>query len=353
MINDDSGEEVLFQGATDLRRHPFLINGITRLAEFAQRQGIDSEAILAGTGIRPADLYSAQILVSARQEFRAVENLLRHYSDPHPGLQVGRCFRLSVVGLLGSAVPHCATAADAMRFFMDHIGLSYTHFLIDITRREDRFRLSFREQYSLGGLYRFFLERDMVFTLQAIRDVIGEHARDVVHEVWWPFHDSGERAAVEQAFGFPVRFGADQPAIVGPVAALSLPLPQADAITLSLLEEQCERLERQLAMRSQTRDRVWRLLMTESPLPDMDRVARSLNMTTRTLRRKLEAEGINFRDLRQAAMQGRSLELLRQPGTSVASIAETMGYSEPSSFIYAFRRASGTTPARYRRELGQ
>lgn len=347
----DTGEEVLFQGATDLRRHPFLINGITRLVEFAERQGIAREAILAGTGIRPADLYSAQILVSARQESRAVENLLRHFHDPHPGLRVGQCFRLSVVGLLGSAIPHCATAADAMGFFMDHIGLSYTHFMVDVTRRNDCYRLNFREQYSLGDLYRFFLERDMVFTVQAIRDVAGEGAEALVHEIRWPFRDQGEKALLEEVLGYPVRLGADQAAIVGPIEALSMPLPQADAITLSLLAEQCERLEEKLASRTQTRDRVWRLLITETPLPDMETVARRLNMTTRTLRRKLDGEGINFRDLRQAALQSRALGLLRQSGTPLASIAEAMGYSEPSSFIHAFRRATGDTPARYRRQL--
>jgi AraC-like DNA-binding protein len=44
-------------------------------------------------------------------------------------------------------------------------------------------------------------------------------------------------------------------------------------------------------------------------------------------------------------------DLLADPGTTVASTAETLGYASPFSFSAAFRRRHGTSPSGYRRRI--
>ena len=75
--------------------------------------------------------------------------------------------------------------------------------------------------------------------------------------------------------------------------------------------------------------------------------AGSLGLSARTLARLFAAQtGMTFR---QWQRQARLLEALvrlaeNQP---VTTIAYDLGYESPSAFIYAFRRALGTTPKRY------
>jgi AraC-like DNA-binding protein len=45
--------------------------------------------------------------------------------------------------------------------------------------------------------------------------------------------------------------------------------------------------------------------------------------------------------------------LLRDAGTSLAEIAFLTGFSDQSAFTRAFKRWTGTTPARFRREPPQ
>ena len=75
--------------------------------------------------------------------------------------------------------------------------------------------------------------------------------------------------------------------------------------------------------------------------------ASSIGVSARTLARLFVAQtGMTFR---QWQRQARLLEALvrladRQP---VTTVAYDLGYESPSAFIYAFRRALGTTPKRY------
>ena len=49
---------------------------------------------------------------------------------------------------------------------------------------------------------------------------------------------------------------------------------------------------------------------------------------------------------RQRALLLRALELLAEGGT-VTGAANAVGYESTSAFVFAFRRALGTTPGRY------
>lgn len=69
--------------------------------------------------------------------------------------------------------------------------------------------------------------------------------------------------------------------------------------------------------------------------------------STRTLSRRFVAEtGMTFRQWqRQARLLAALVRLARRE--PVTTIALDLGYDSPSAFIYAFRRALGTTPRRY------
>lgn len=75
--------------------------------------------------------------------------------------------------------------------------------------------------------------------------------------------------------------------------------------------------------------------------------ARAAGASERTLERQFRAEvGMTFGAWRQQARLLRALEVLAG-GESVTSAALEVGFETPSAFIAMFRRAMGTTPARY------
>ncbi|MFI0235812.1 helix-turn-helix domain-containing protein [Streptomyces sp. NPDC016845] len=75
--------------------------------------------------------------------------------------------------------------------------------------------------------------------------------------------------------------------------------------------------------------------------------ARRLGTSDRTITRAFrQATGLSFAQWRQLLRVHRALLLLSE-GFDVTTISEVLGYAQPSSFIAAFRRVTGTTPGAF------
>jgi len=76
-------------------------------------------------------------------------------------------------------------------------------------------------------------------------------------------------------------------------------------------------------------------------------IARAAAASARTLERLFRDEtGLPFGVWRQRARLLRALQLLAE-GDTVSATANAVGYESTSAFVFAFRRALGTTPGRY------
>ncbi len=85
-----------------------------------------------------------------------------------------------------------------------------------------------------------------------------------------------------------------------------------------------------------------------SGLPDMISVASSLNMTRQTLRRKLQAEGTSFQQIKDWVRRDAAIYHLTQQTMPVSDVAQLVGFSDPGVFVRAFRNWMGVTPGEFR-----
>jgi AraC-like DNA-binding protein len=85
--------------------------------------------------------------------------------------------------------------------------------------------------------------------------------------------------------------------------------------------------------------------------PGIETVARALNLSMRTLQRRLEDEGTTFSGLWDDLRHQRAKRLLLDRRLAIKQVAVMLGFSEPSTFYRAFRRWTGVTPAHFRRSL--
>lgn len=101
-----------------------------------------------------------------------------------------------------------------------------------------------------------------------------------------------------------------------------------------------------------TMDKVSDVMRAQLLLGDLseESVARRLSTGTRTLQRLLMAEGVSYRELRSQLIEARASALLLESDIDIDEIAKTLGYSEPNSFRRAFRKWTGFSPGRFRRE---
>ena len=82
--------------------------------------------------------------------------------------------------------------------------------------------------------------------------------------------------------------------------------------------------------------------------PHQNNIARALNLSLRSLQRRLKEEGTNFKGLLEDTRRELALHYIRETYRPIGEITYLLGFSEPSNFTRAFRRWTGMAPAEYR-----
>ncbi|MGE3989835.1 helix-turn-helix domain-containing protein [Pseudorhodoplanes sp.] len=82
--------------------------------------------------------------------------------------------------------------------------------------------------------------------------------------------------------------------------------------------------------------------------PTRERVAKRLNISARTLQRRLADWGVTFEELLDEYRRDRAFRLLMREDHSILEIAYSLGYSDPAHFTRAFKRWTGISPRSYR-----
>lgn len=86
--------------------------------------------------------------------------------------------------------------------------------------------------------------------------------------------------------------------------------------------------------------------------PNVDWVCRRMDMSRRSLQRRLGSRGASFDSLLRRALIARASELL-QGGAGATETAYELGYSDPAHFTRAFRSWTGKTPREWRRRRNE
>jgi AraC-like DNA-binding protein len=81
----------------------------------------------------------------------------------------------------------------------------------------------------------------------------------------------------------------------------------------------------------------------------LDEVSRRLNLSSRTVERRLHEEGSSLRAIKDALRRDLALSRLQKAELSVAQIAAGLGYADTSTFFRAFTAWTGSSPSAYRR----
>ena len=81
---------------------------------------------------------------------------------------------------------------------------------------------------------------------------------------------------------------------------------------------------------------------------EAENVARALNMSLRTLQRRLADEGTSFSLLLDEARKELALRYIGEDHMSIKETTYVLGFSEPANFSRAFRRWTGLSPTKFK-----
>ncbi|WP_116042532.1 AraC family transcriptional regulator [Amycolatopsis palatopharyngis] len=320
---------------------------ILLMSEFAGQRGVPVAELLRGSGLREADLVDPELQVDARQELDVVRALVAALGDDSAtAVDLGRRYHLTTFGIFGFACISSPTLRDAMVFALRYLDLSFTFSIPQITVDAGRVTLALHNERVPEDVDGFLALRDLAAIHTMMRDLLPAISL-LGLELCGP-RPPGIDPYLE-VFGIEPVFGSGVVALSFDAAYLDQALPQANQHTVAICMAQCAEMVARRRARTGIAHEVRERLLRTGPHTGMDRLARELAMSPRTLRRRLTEAGTSYRTLVDEVRQALAEELLGTGALSVEDVAVRLGYAEASSFIYAFKRWKGMTPSAYAR----
>ena len=89
-------------------------------------------------------------------------------------------------------------------------------------------------------------------------------------------------------------------------------------------------------------------LVDVSPL-DIEHIAKELNLSKRTLQRRLRKSGSSFMELRDKVRFKHAMICLLEKHMSIEGTSDYLNFSDRTSFTNAFQRWSGCSPSAFRK----
>lgn len=324
------------------------IYSIVQMVDTAAEHGMSARACLADSGLAPEQLLQLELQVSPQQEFTVIANIMRGLPHvPALGLRMAARFHMPVYGVLTFAMCSCATAGDAI-----DLGLSYHELSFTLVEKHQEvvgkdLVFTFEDRHIPAPLRQIIVERDMFALPRVMDEVLGRQMPKRRARFAFPPPPHAKRYG--ELLGFEPEFNAPTHQIVVDADFRKVPMPQANAATLRHCQAQLEAIVARHKIWGGTAGKVREMLMRRPAMgADMEEVAAELRMTSRNLRRMLEAENTSFRSLADEVRQTVAEELLGLGKSSVKEVASRLGYSEVSSFTNAFKRWTGRAPRDWR-----
>lgn len=307
--------------------------------------------MLSSVGLDPNAPIEPEKMLEDTDYYGLCERVVRE--DKHGitvSLRVGSSMRCDDYGAFGLAFK---SAVDLRRSYQraERYGLVLTSVsAYEVKIENDRhYMMLHRDGPSRLGL-RISNEQTMAAITQISREVSRQAFRPI--GVYFKHPSPGDLSAHEAYFGCPVHYDSDRDALELSEATLKAPNKLGDA---SISEFFDTHLEKELSESTDHTSLAKRMRIQISQslsegVPRVSEVADRLNMSPRTLQRRLSDLGLSFQNLVDESRRELSKRLLRKTDYSLSEVAFLTGFSEQSSFNRAFKRWAGQTPRSYRLE---
>lgn len=320
---------------------------VRALVEEVARAGRDPDAFLAAAGLDRPELADPDARLTFSRYYRVQELALAWTGDPALGLHLGERASLSAFHVVGFLCAHCSSLRQALSA-LDR----YRPLLLELDgpvleEAGGAAELRFRFRDDRGRCDRMGAEFTVAAVVQIGRMCLGRAASP--REVRFEHPAPPYHAEVRRVLGAPVAFGADATRLCFDGALLDAPLLHANPDLFRVLAGEADRKLAGLA-EAPLRDRVRALVLEEREAGrlTMQEVSRRLGLSERSLRRRLDDEGVSYAAVVKEAIAEAAQRRLRDASVPIKGIADQLGFSEPSAFHRAFKRWTGMTPQQFR-----
>jgi AraC-like DNA-binding protein len=324
------------------------VGAVSALPAVIRSLGLDPAQVLADAGFDPSLFDDPNNPISFATRSRLIARCAALTGCPHFGLLVGAqggLQSLGLVGLLAEYSPDVGTALRSLvRFFHHHLrGAS-----IDVVVEGELAILDYTIYQPGTEATDQIGAAAMAGAVNIMRGLCGADWNP--SEVMLAHRRPADVEPYRRIFRAPIRFDAEQNALIFPASWLSHRLVEREPAIRRLLMEKIDALEAQV--RDPFPEQVRRILRIAllTDRTSIEDIAALFSMQPRTLNRRLNAFGLSFQDLVDEGRYEIARQALLDTDMNVSHVAALLDYADASSFVRAFQRWSGKTPSQWRND---
>ena len=188
----------------------------------------------------------------------------------------------------------------------------------------------------------------IAFTIREYQSLTGLDEGPLKVEL--PWDEPRDLSEYTRIFQCPIQFNAPRIAVLLKSSQVERKVVTSDykllRILLSHAEEKSAEMDRQRGFASTVKGSIVRLVKIH--FPTSEEVAGHLNVSVRTLQRRLGEENRTYKEVLEELKKDLAFSYLKRPELSLGEIAHLLDYSELSAFTRSFKRWTGQSPTEFR-----
>jgi AraC-like DNA-binding protein len=322
-------------------------SALTNFADLVEKLGGSPEALLRAVDLQDVPLYDPDAFIPLRGLSDVLELAAQELERPDFGLLLSSMQSMDILGPLALVARHSPSASAAIHDlarFIPAYAPAVTFDLEDLGGGISRYRFSIQVPMTRSTQ---ILELGVGVSFANFKFLVGSNSRPV--EVALPHPPAADRATYRAFFGCRVRWNAEYCGFDLRTADLERGRPNTDRelrrIITRYLEDTASTAEEGLA--PQVRLLITKMLPTGHST--QANVSAYLGYHTRTVQRRLAAEGTSFEALLDDVRRERARHYLVNTTLPLGEIAAMLGYSQQSCLTRSTKRWFGASPREFRR----
>lgn len=309
--------------------------------------GLDEIAAFRDAGIHPSVADVAGSALAGPQELAFQSAFARLTADrPELWTKLGLRYRLTTLRASGFAMMTAPTIQDWASAAAESSDVIYS--MTEITAHHDDgivTGLTFDYTTAPSDVVPFSVHRDLAAILAALDELWG--GPFPLDRIGIPLPDLDPQ--LTERTGAVMDFDTAVLRLEWSPESSTRRLPHANELQYETFLAEARHFALQFQLGGDWTEVVMAVLRGSSPIvADASTLARTLNMSVRTLQRQLRTMDVTFRVLRDRVRSEIAREALTDSNVSIASLARRLGYAEPTAFTTAFRRWTGSSPTEFR-----
>jgi len=320
-------------------------------SDLAREMGGNPNRILENHELDPRLVADPDYYIDCQSVVDVFEDCSTQFNDPLFGLRLAQLQEPDVYGCVTALCRSASTFREGMGSLIDYMPVVHSpESLMELVEGEDvaELRWHVRSDFGVNDQANY---QALILNLKLLRMLGGPRFRPSYVNL---AVDARQKDVPEIESGVACRVRSQTPvnAIAFPKHMLDQPVVSANKLLFRLIGGYLSRVK--VAARTSIVERVEDYVRGALPSGNcsIERCAKRLGTSVRTLQARLTDGGVRFSDILERQRIELAQAYLQQDNLSLDEVAMLLGYSEQTSFGRAFKRWTGSTPQRFRAVKG-